>query len=296
MELRHLEQVVAVCRAGGFSGAARMLRVSQPTLSKSIARLEARLAVKLFDRSGGAARPTAYGRFIAERAEALLNGVATLTRDLEQLAHGESGRLRIGAGPIPKLAILPALLRALSERFPHLNLETEQERAESLLKGLEEGRFDVVFVSFEVAEPFGDLIRVKVLEDDHVAVARPGHPALAEPRPLGPRELLRHPMATVRLVPSFRRWAGELSPAERGHLQAFISDDFELIKRRVMDGPVLSMGPRLIFQPELAEGRLVELPLTWDTPYECWMLTTVDRWRSPLVKAVAEAAKAARLF
>lgn len=284
---------MAVCRAGGFSGAARALRVSQPTLSKSIARLEARLAVKLFDRSGGAARPTAYGRFIAERAETLLNGVANLARDLEQMAHGDSGRLKIGAGPIPRTAILPTLLRTLAERYPNLNLETEQDRAESLLRGLEEGRFDLVLVTFEVAEPFGDLIRIKVVEDDHIAVCRPGHPILAEAQPLGPRALLRHPMATVRLVPSFRRWAGELSEAERANLRAFVADDFELIKGRVMDGPVVSIGPRLIFQAELAQGQLVELPLTWDTPYECWMLTTADRWRSPIVKAAAEAAKAA---
>jgi DNA-binding transcriptional LysR family regulator len=292
MELRHLEQIVAVCRAGGFSGAARTLRVSQPTLSKSIARLEAKLAVKLFDRSGGAAKPTAYGRFIAERAEGLLNGVATLTRDLEQLANGEAGRLRIGAGPVPRLALLPRLLQRMAERYPSLNLETEQDKAQALLRGLEEGRYDVVFVTFEAAEAFGDLIRVKVVEDVHVAVARPGHPALTEPTPLGPRQLLRYPMATARLVPSFRRWVGQTSEQEEAHLRAFVSDDFDLIKRRVIDAELLTIGPRFIFEPELGQGRLVELPLTWDTPYECWMLATAERWRSPMVKAAAEAAKA----
>ena len=48
MELRHLEQILEICRAGGFSGAARKLQISQPTLSKSIARLEAQLSLKLF--------------------------------------------------------------------------------------------------------------------------------------------------------------------------------------------------------------------------------------------------------
>ncbi|HEV2531988.1 LysR family transcriptional regulator [Phenylobacterium sp.] len=293
MELRHLEQILAICRAGGFSSAARSLRVSQPTLSKSIARLEGKLAVKLFDRSAGAAKPTAYGRFIAERAEGLLNGVASLERDLEQLTHGEAGRLRIGVGPVPRLAILPGLVQHMAERFPTLKLETEQDKAQSLLRGLEEGRYDVVFVTFEATEPFGDLMRVKVVEDDHVAVARPGHAALQEAQPLSARQLMAYPMATARLVPSFRRWAGDLTEAERANLQAFVSDDFDLIKQRVMATPLLTIGPRLIFQPELAQGRLVELPITWDTPYECWMLTTADRWRSPVVKAAAEAAKAA---
>ena len=293
MELRHLEQVVAVCRAGGFSGAARSLHISQPTLSRSIARLEEKLAVKLFDRSGGAAKPTAYGRFIAERAESLLGGAATLARDLEQLVNGETGRLRIGVGPVPRLAILPRLVQRMAERYPDLHLETEQDKARALLRGVEEGRYDVAFVTFEAAEPFGDLMRVKVVEDAHIAVARPGHPALQEKTPLSARQLLSYPMATARLVPSFRRWAGEISEAEMAHLQAFVSDDFDLIKQRVMGSSLLTMGPRLIFQPELSQGRLVELPISWNTPYECWMLATAERWRSPVVKAAAELAKAA---
>lgn len=292
MELRHLEQVLAICRAGGFSGAARALQVSQPTLSKSIARLEAKLSVKLFDRSGGAARPTAYGRFIAERGEALLNGVASLTRDLEHLVQGEAGRLRIGVGPVPRLALLPKIVRRMAERFPNLNIETEQEMAAALLRGVEEGRYDVVFVTFEAAEPYGDLIRVKVTESEHIAVARPGHPAVAEKVPLGPRQLLGYPLAVTRLVPSFRRWTGEVSETEQAHLQAFVSDDYGLIKQRVIDSDLLASGPRLVFEPEISDGRLIPLPLTWDTPYECWMLTTAERWRLPVVKAAAEAAKA----
>jgi DNA-binding transcriptional LysR family regulator len=293
MELRHLEQILAISKAGGFSGAARRLGVSQPTLSKSIARLEARLAVKLFDRSDGAAKPTAYGRFVADRAEALLKGVAALTRDLEQLTQGETGRLRIGVGPVPRIAILPELVRRLSERFPDLNIETEQDSAQALLQGLEEGRYDLVMVSFEAAEPFGDLIRVKIVQDDHVAVAAPGHPVLAEPRPLGPAQLLKHPMAISRLVPSFRRWTGELDKAERARLRTFVSDDFDLIKQRVMEAGLLAVGPRLIFEPEISQGRLAEIAITWDTPYECWLLATAERWRSPVVKAAAEAARGA---
>ena len=292
MEFRHLEQILAVCRAGGFSGAARQLRISQPTLSKSIARLEAKLGVKLFDRSGGGAKPTAYGRFLAERAEGLLNSVTALTRDLEHLVQGEAGRLRIGVGPVPRLALLPQIVRRMAERFPHLNIETEQEMATALLRGVEEGRYDVVFVTFEAAAPYGDLIRVKVAEADHVAVARPGHAVLAEPTPLTARQALSYPLAVTRLVPSFRRWAGEISETEQAHLQAFVSDDYDLIKQRVMDSDLLAMGPRLVFEPELSQGRLVEMPLTWDTPYECWMLTTAERWRLPVVKAAAEAAKA----
>ena len=61
MEFRQLEHLVAVCSAGSFNGAARQLHISQPTLSKSIARLEKQLGLKLFDRGGGCARLCSWG-------------------------------------------------------------------------------------------------------------------------------------------------------------------------------------------------------------------------------------------
>ena len=46
IELRHLEQVIEIVRSGGFSGAARRLQLTQPALSKSIARLESQLSAQ----------------------------------------------------------------------------------------------------------------------------------------------------------------------------------------------------------------------------------------------------------
>jgi DNA-binding transcriptional LysR family regulator len=99
MDLRHIEQIVAICRAGSFSGAARALGIAQPTLSKSIGRLETKLGIQLFERSNVNARPTVYGQFVADHALGLLQNVSTLGRELEQMAKGEAGLLRIGVGP-----------------------------------------------------------------------------------------------------------------------------------------------------------------------------------------------------
>ena len=74
MDLRHLEQIVAICRAGSFSGAAKALGIAQPTLSKSIGRLEAKLGIQLFERTNANARPTVYGQFVADHASARFDG------------------------------------------------------------------------------------------------------------------------------------------------------------------------------------------------------------------------------
>ena len=98
MELHHLEQIVAICRAGSFSGAAKALGIAQPTLSKSISRLEARLGVQLFERSNVNARPTVYGQFVADHALSLLQNVSTLGHELEQMAKAKLDCYESGSG------------------------------------------------------------------------------------------------------------------------------------------------------------------------------------------------------
>lgn len=292
MELRHLEQILEICRAGGFSGAARKLQISQPTLSKSIARLEDQLSLKLFERSNGAARPTAYGTFVAQRAEALLQGVAALSRDLEQLARGEEGRVRIAVGPASRLKPLPELMRRVAVRFPKLHVETVQETGPGVMTALQEGRVDMAFGYSEHAARYGELIRKKLFEDQIIFVGRPGHPALGLVD-AGPRELLRHPLALPNVVPGVARWAGELSREEADNLRAFVSDDYGLIVQRALDTDTLAMGASFLFAEHLASGRLVKVSTTLQVNYDCWMLTTAERWRSPLIKTMAELSKAA---
>lgn len=292
MELRHLEQILEICRAGGFSGAARKLQISQPTLSKSIARLEAQLSLKLFERTSGAARPTAYGAFVAQRAETLLQGVAALSRDLEQLARGEEGRIRIAVGPASRLKPLPELLRRIAIRFPKLHVETIQETGPGVMKALHDGRVDIAFGYSEHAARYGELIRKKMFEDAIILVARPGHPAL-ELADAGPRDLLRWPIALPNVLPGVEAWAGEMSREEAENLKAFISDDYSLIIQRALDTDAIAMGASFLFESHLRDGRLAAISSTLDVPYACWMLTTAERWRSPLIKAMAELSKAA---
>lgn len=292
MDLKQLEHVVAVCDAGSFSGAAKRLKVSQPTLSKSIARLEKALRVKLFDRSGGSARPTVYGEVAAEHAGRLLAGVTALTRRLERMAAGGTDSLRIGVGPATRFKLLPELVRRVVLAYPDLRLETRYDGVPSLLQALRLGNLDLVFCHDEAAGELSDFIRVKICEDRRMAVVRPHHPALRH-APLSPSLLLKYPLASVGTVPSFRNWLGVIDDAHARNLEAFVSDDYALVKKRPLGSDFVAFGPRFVFEQELRDGSLVELPLQAETPYECWMLTTEAKWRSAVVKKIAALAREA---
>jgi DNA-binding transcriptional LysR family regulator len=291
IELKQLECVVQICRAGSFSAAARTLGLSQPALSKTISRLEAQLGVRLFERTGGGTRPTELGRLIAERGEALLLSSNALTRELQQRTAGATRRLRIGVGPVTRLRPLPQVVQGVLARFPDLKLEACLDDALAIMLGVQQGRYDLAFGASENAEAYGDLIRVQIYEDQVVVVARPGHPATLASAPLSPAELLQHPLASVGATHSFASWIGALTDDQAANVDAFVSNDMELLRACLPIGYTLR-GARFIFAKALAEGELVEVRLQWRSTYQCWMLTTAENWRLPIVKAVAEIARA----
>ncbi len=208
MDVRSLELIIAVCRTGSVSAAARSLRISQPTLSKSIGRMERELGARLFDRGGGTARLTVLGEFIAGRAEPVLQAAASLTREIGHRLRGESGRLTIAAGPATRVHPLPDIIRRTAAAYPGLRIETRQVRGPEVARGVAEGRFDIAITNRETAGPYGDLIRVKLFEDRVSPIVRAGHP-LAAAAPLDGPALLDYPIASFRVGPGLRALVGE---------------------------------------------------------------------------------------
>jgi len=95
------------------------------------------------------------------------------------------------------------------------------------------------------------------------------------------------PLASAGLTPDFRSWLGVMNGQQKQNLEAFLSDDYDLIRRMALETDHVARGPRFVFEAELKKGDLVELVLDLDFQYECSMLTTIARWRSPIIKAIA---------
>src|SRR5512133_1922916 len=92
VELRHLRCFIAVVDAGGFTGAAAELGLSQPTVSRTLAALEDALGVRLLRRTSREVLPTAAGERVLARARRVLAEVDDLGRE----ARSGGDRLRVG--------------------------------------------------------------------------------------------------------------------------------------------------------------------------------------------------------
>ncbi|WP_024888911.1 LysR family transcriptional regulator [Luteimonas huabeiensis] len=107
LNLRHLHAAVAVAASGGIGAAAPQVNLSQPALTQAIARLEAQLGQRLFDRQPGGVTPTEAGRLLVPRIERAL---AYLTRGVRAARRS----LRLPALPGLERRVSLSQLRALA--------------------------------------------------------------------------------------------------------------------------------------------------------------------------------------
>jgi DNA-binding transcriptional LysR family regulator len=180
MFLKDLEYFAAMARTSNIARAAELLTVSQPTVSKALARLERALGVRLFDRLARGVRLTPAGRAFLHYA----NGAALLLRDagveMREYRRGEAGVVRIGVGLAIPEGLLDDAIEAMLDRRPHVRFELRGGMADTLLDALEAGLTDLVVT---VSGPQGRIgLRWQTIASDRLVFAAPrGHALLSKP-------------------------------------------------------------------------------------------------------------------
>jgi DNA-binding transcriptional LysR family regulator len=191
MELRQLRCVVAVAEELHFGRAAQRLQMSQAPLSAQIQRIEREIGHALFERTTRRVRLTTVGAELYRRAVAILEQVDRATADLELVAAGRAGRLRVGFASSASYSILPHAVRQMRDQAPDVDLQliplTSAEQAE----GLHDGSLDIGVVRGESGAL--DLPTERLYEEELVACLPAGHP-LADKAFVTAEELTREPL------------------------------------------------------------------------------------------------------
>lgn len=152
--LRQMEYFSAVAEAGSLRRAAQRLGVTQPTLTVQLRALEETLGVTLFERTRSATLLTPVGRSLLPEAHALLAQWRNIVESAHLFSDHSHSTYRLGVPQTLGPYLLPSLLPTLHERFNRLRLHVREEVPDQLLKGLEEGRFDLVIGPIaSVSEP-----------------------------------------------------------------------------------------------------------------------------------------------
>lgn len=259
--MTELEVVVAISRCGSFRGAARELGMSTTAVSSAVAGLEARLKVRLFNRSTRSVALTDIGeRYVARIAPAL----AQIKSAGEEASVGldePSGTLRINAPHGAAYVLLDPLLKQYAQRYAQVRIDIVSD---SRMVDIVAGGFDA---GIRLAESVPqDMIAVAVSDDIRMLVV--ATPAYLERHgvPEHPQDLLSHRSIGMRLAHGgLYQW--ELERADQ-KLQmdlpfCFISNELLTIKQAVLSGLGIGFISQKFIEEELASGRLVPLLMPW---------------------------------
>lgn len=126
LELRQLECFAAVAEEGHFDRAAVRLHMSQPPLTRRIARLERDLDVTLFVRTHSGATLTAAGEALLIEARRILANTARAAEITRIVSVGAAGELIVGYYGSSGFDVVPRLLRAFSQAYPDIDVKIQQ--------------------------------------------------------------------------------------------------------------------------------------------------------------------------
>lgn len=259
--LNDLEAVIAIGRRASFRAAALDLGMSTTALSSAIARLEAELGVRLFNRTTRSVALSDAGRqFVATVAPALesINGAMDAARARQEVP---SGTLRINAFAEAAREILSPLILDYLRRHPqvHVDLVTEGRLVDIVAEGFDLGvRVADLVPSDMIAIPLGPPRRYAVA----------GSPAYfaRHPRPVVPPDLLAHACIRVRLPNgALFRWQFEKAgqPLQLDVAGPLTLDEATLARTAVREGVGLGFFMERSIADDLASGRLVRVLEDW---------------------------------
>jgi DNA-binding transcriptional LysR family regulator len=120
---RLVRSLLAALDRGSLLGAARALNISQPTMGRHIAELEAQLGVVLFERSGRGVKPTAMALRLANAARTMEEGANQLQRCVSGAAEETTGTVRITASQPVACVLLPPVLAQMRLTLPDIQVE-----------------------------------------------------------------------------------------------------------------------------------------------------------------------------
>ncbi|MFD9437782.1 LysR family transcriptional regulator [Streptomyces sp. NPDC060006] len=266
LDLSLLRTFLAVHRAGSFTAAARLLGLSQPTVTTQIRSLEDRLGRELFERQPRGVVSTSVADELAARVAAPLDVLATVT-----------DRGGFGAGPVPEPVRVagPAELlctRALPALAPltaqGVRLRVATGLTDDLLEGLRGGRFDLVIAT---SRPRGrTLSAVPLADEEFVLVAAPAWAERIGPDRVaadGPAALHGAPLISyAEDLPIARRYWRHVFGVRLNGPAAVTVPDLRGVLAAVTAGAGISVLPRYLCLDALASGTLVPLLTPEDPP------------------------------
>mgnify|MGYP001796383402 CR=1 FL=1 len=280
MDIQDLELIKAVDEEGSISRACQRLNISQPTLSKKLARLEQVLGVQLFERYSKGLVATATARYILRKATPLREQINEIERHIELINQLNVGELRLGVGPIIEQLMLPDVLKAFAESTGDVRMSIVTESEETLLRMLCGSELDVVVGPFQAQDQNSEqILALPMIEDDIIAVVRPEH-SLLKRKSYRLTDLVEYSW----VAPKAQGTVQQPNDHPVFSKMKISSDNYSVLKQLAKNTDVICAGPSAVFRRELADKSLVEVPVSLAVTWASALLVRPETYATPLGK------------
>ena len=142
MELRILRSFLAVAQEQSISGAARVLHITQPSLSRQIMELEEEVGGKLFERGNRKITLTEQGILLQKRASQIMELVHKTQEEMAVTGEDVSGIIYIGAGETQAFRVLATAFKDLMKQYPCIRFHLYSGNSEDVIERLDKGLLD----------------------------------------------------------------------------------------------------------------------------------------------------------
>ena len=191
-EMNQIQQLVAIADTGTISKAAEQMHLSQPSLTRSIQKLESEWGVTLFDRKKNKVTLNQTGELAVQYARQVLHDVDSMTiavKNFERSLH----TISIGScAPGPIMALHPFFL----ERFSGFSILSEEKPQEQLLDDLRSKTYQIIITDAPLNEP--DVLCRRYCEEQLYLTVPPAHPMAARTGGITFRDLAGETMLLFR--------------------------------------------------------------------------------------------------
>ncbi|HBC3855620.1 TPA: LysR family transcriptional regulator [Vibrio parahaemolyticus] len=194
MNLRQLEVFYAIMQAGTVSGAARLLHVSQPNVTRVLAHTEQQLGFALFERVKGRLVPTQEAKALLPEAEKVYQQLGQFRSVTNKVKQGTQ-HLRVGAPPVLATHLLAPTVALLSKELG-ISFELLTANRDELCSGLLKHELDVAIAFGEETPP---AIMGHVLLKENLALIAPKSAAIPAEKTVILEELISHDLPIIGL-------------------------------------------------------------------------------------------------
>ena len=173
---RHLEILAAIVDEGGLTEGAAVLGKSQPSVSRTLKQLEARIGQALFKPNRRPLQPTELGLVLAEQGRAILKADRIASDIIDSYRQGTSGVARVGGTPFFMDGVISQMIASFQYVCPDVRVDQSYGFVPDLIERLLNRTLDLAIAPLQESQIPDTVTFVPILDGFNVIACRSGHP------------------------------------------------------------------------------------------------------------------------